>query len=177
MGSFLKLGQVPLDDIPPLRCVAAPLSPVHPQEVCRGCTQSHHLCHWWRYYIAQFTIQAPEGHHSLLISMCTLRYWPSSQCLFHWTIHHIHISAIHTTVMGSCAKGLRQVQTDNIHRPSLTHWRSHPITEGHWLGQTGLALGESVLPVSNHLPVLHDFPMHRVEADRMVIPKVLSNFF
>jgi len=27
--------------------------------------------------------------------------------------------------------------------------------EGHWAGQAGLALGETMLAVSNHLPVLH----------------------
>lgn len=37
--------------------------------------------------------------------------------------------------------------------------------------------GESVLAASYHLLVLHDLPTHRVEADRMVIPNLLSHFF
>ena len=55
-------------------------------------------------------------------------------------------------VAGDCVKGPTEVQIDDIRRSPLVHRCSHSIREG---CQAGLAAGEAMLAVSNHLPVLH----------------------
>lgn len=40
-----------------------------------------------------------------------------------------------------------------MHSPSFLHCCSDSITEGHWVGQPGLVLGDAVLAVPSHLPV------------------------
>jgi len=57
--------------------------------------------------------------------------------------------------MGDHVKDFEEVQIDDICSSSLVYSYSHCITEGHKVGQAGLALGEAMLAVSNHLPVLH----------------------
>lgn len=61
------------------------------------------------------------------------------------TLHTFPISR--EDVVGDCVKGLTEVQINDICSPSPVH----PITGVHWVGQAGLALGEALLAVSNHL--------------------------
>jgi len=49
------------------------------------------------------------------------------------------------------AKGLVEVQVDDIHCPPPIHQSHHSIIEGHQIGQAQSALGEAMLAVSNYL--------------------------
>lgn len=51
---------------------------------------------------------------------------------------------------GDDVKDFREIQIKSILILSFVHCWSHSVTEYHWAGLTGLALGEAVLAVLNH---------------------------
>lgn len=56
-------------------------------------------------------------------------------------------------VVGDHIKSFTEAQRDDICSPSPVHWYSYSITEAQQVGQAGVALGEAVLAVLNHLPM------------------------
>jgi len=95
------------------------------------------LCHWWKYYTALDPIQTLEGCHFSLISICTLSHQPPPTGGYHLisptkqSAHQIHIQFREKRIVGDCAKGLTEVQIDDICISSLVHRCNHSIIEGH----------------------------------------------
>ncbi|RMC12018.1 hypothetical protein DUI87_11151 [Hirundo rustica rustica] len=56
--------------------------------------------------------------------------------------------------VGDSAKGLAEVQVDNIHSPSCIHQAGHLVIKGDQVGQTQLTPPRPVLAVSDTLAIL-----------------------
>jgi len=61
--------------------------------------------------------------------------------------------------MGDCVKGLSEVQIDDVSGSSFVHCHSYTIIKSGKIGQAGPALGEAMLVLPYHLPLLH-VPRH-----------------